>query len=59
MSKNELVWQLQDNAVQRFYLTVDLGFFGVSMLGGDWAVLLCLDENELDLGAVLLCLGSI
>jgi hypothetical protein len=26
MSKSELAWQLQDNAVQKFYLTLDLGF---------------------------------
>jgi hypothetical protein len=27
MSKNEHAWQLQDNAVQKFYLTLDLEFW--------------------------------
>ena len=26
MSKNELAWKLQDSAIRRFYLTLDLGF---------------------------------
>jgi hypothetical protein len=32
MSKNELAWQLQDNAVWRFYLTLDLGFWGMTIV---------------------------
>jgi hypothetical protein len=32
MSKNELAWQLQDNTVRRFYLTLDLGFWRMTIL---------------------------
>jgi hypothetical protein len=32
MSKNELAWQLQDNTVQRFYLTLDLGFWRMTII---------------------------
>jgi hypothetical protein len=32
MSKSELAWQLQDNAVQRFYLTLDLGFWRMTIV---------------------------
>jgi hypothetical protein len=32
MSKNKLAWQLQDNAVQRFYLTLDLGFWRMTIV---------------------------
>jgi hypothetical protein len=32
MSKSELAWQLQDNAVRRFYLTLDLGFGRITIV---------------------------
>jgi hypothetical protein len=32
MSKSELAWQLQDNAVRRFYLTLDLGFWRITIV---------------------------
>jgi hypothetical protein len=32
MSKNELAWLLQDNAVQRFHLTLDLGFWRMTIV---------------------------
>jgi hypothetical protein len=32
MSKGELAWQLQDNAVRRFYLTMYLGFWRITIV---------------------------